>query len=112
MPSRQKKPALDHLRSPHWQTVRKHHLEIDPHCMVCGSTVRLEVHHIHPFHLYPEVELVQANLITLCEQAGHSCHHMFGHCLDWHAWNPSVRRDAALWRDKIARRHAAARRAA
>jgi hypothetical protein len=59
------KPAAK--RSPHWASVRGHHLENNPACVACGRTERLQVHHIRPFHVFPELELDPANLMTLCE---------------------------------------------
>lgn len=91
-------------RSPQWRGVRERHLEKEPVCQVCGGKKRLNVHHIKPFHLFPNLELDPANLITLCEKSkidGINCHFLFGHLGDWQAWNPSVRRDAAAWASKI-----------
>ena len=91
-------------RSRRWPACRRAHLKRQPVCQACGSRKNLEVHHRLPFHLFPELELVQENLITLCEDPGKNCHFMFGHLYSWHAYNPSVVEDAALWREKIATR--------
>lgn len=64
-------------------------------CQMCGGTEKLQVHHIHPFHLHPELELEQQNLITLCEKRGHDCHFVMGHFHDWRLFNPTVRSDSA-----------------
>jgi hypothetical protein len=53
------------------------------------------VHHIRPFHLHPELELEQDNLITLCEKRAHDCHFQVGHFMNWSWFNPDVRVDAA-----------------
>lgn len=87
----------DPRRSPHWRKVRKQHLALEPSCRACGSVVKLEVHHIHPFHLHPELELSQANLITLCEKPGHCCHFTFGHFHNWRLFNPDVVVDAGQY---------------
>lgn len=77
-------------RSPHWSTVRNAHLVFEPACRACGGTEKLQVHHKHPFHLHPELELEQQNLITLCERRGRDCHFRYGHFFDWKQWNPHV----------------------
>jgi 5-methylcytosine-specific restriction endonuclease McrA len=83
------------LRSPHWETVRKNHIKLEPSCAACGIKSHLQVHHKLPFHLHPELELVQSNLITLCEQAGDAgCHLKIGHLGDWKSFNPNVETDA------------------
>jgi 5-methylcytosine-specific restriction endonuclease McrA len=93
-------------RSSKWPTVRKHHLIANPTCAVCGGTEVLEVHHIKPFNLHPELELDPSNLITLCEskKAGVTCHLFFGHCGDYKSFNKSVREDAKVWKEKIENR--------
>lgn len=48
-----------------------------------------------PFHLFPELELDDSNLITLCEKSGHDCHFIFGHFHDWTLYNPNVIADVA-----------------
>ena len=100
MPARRnRKPSKP--RSPHWHSVRAAHLKAQPECAACGGKVRLEVHHIEPYHLHPDRELDPANLITLCEAKGHNCHLIQGHLLDWHSFNREVRRDAASYRAKV-----------
>lgn len=74
-----------------WRKVRAEHLLSQPYCMVCGSTKGLQVHHIKPFHLYPELELEPNNLLTLgtkCSSGNH--HYLFGHFENWHSFNPDV----------------------
>lgn len=96
-----------HTRSGHWPAVERAHLETQPDCQVCGGRQRLNVHHIRPFHLFPEHELDPKNLITLCDGEVVNCHLLFGHLRDWRAWNPHVVQDAETWRRKILRRRAA-----
>lgn len=100
----QGKHPISAARSTHWPTVRKHHLEKFPACAVCGGTEKLQVHHRHPFHLHPELELSEDNLITLCEAPGHNCHLVFGHLLNFRSFNPNVGTDAEQWSDKIKHR--------
>jgi len=86
-------------RSGHWPTVRAAYLAEHPTCEACGSADDLNVHHVAPFHLRPELELDPTNLITLCREH----HFSIGHDPDgpgplrpnWKAANPNVRRDAA-----------------
>lgn len=86
---------MESRRSPQWRRVRNMHLETQAECQACGVRKNLEVHHVLPFHLYPETELLPANLITLCETPSHNCHFLFGHSLDWRSYNPTVRQDVA-----------------
>lgn len=58
------------------------------------------MHHILPYHLYPDLELDLDNLITLCEKPGHDCHFTFGHLHDWYSFNRLVRADAARYLDR------------
>jgi 5-methylcytosine-specific restriction enzyme A len=103
--------SLDHphklagkKRSTGWRRVRAEHLRRQPRCAVCGGTRVLEVHHVQPFHLHPDLELDPKNLITLCESPGLACHHVFGHLGDWKSWNIHVRRDAQAWGRRLAGR--------
>ena len=88
-------------RSKHWRKVRKAYIKAYPFCAVCGTTKKLEVHHIYPFHLFPELELKEDNLITLCDGGGKagmkSCHLFFGHYGTWFDANLRVREDSEVW---------------
>lgn len=83
-------------RSSKWRGVRDTFLKKNPACAACGGSKMLNVHHKKPFHLFPALELVESNLITLCELPSHSCHFAIGHNFDWTAWNPHVEEDAKL----------------
>jgi 5-methylcytosine-specific restriction enzyme A len=100
------KHPLSAARSPHWPKVREEHLQIQPVCVVCGGSVKLNVHHIKPFHLHPELELDHKNLVTLCEaeKDGVNCHLLFGHLGNFRSFNKDVREDASQWGEKIKRR--------
>jgi 5-methylcytosine-specific restriction protein A len=87
--------AVSKPRSPHWDKVKTAHLERFPVCAACMSFKDLQVHHIKPFHLYPELELVESNLITLCMWKDHDCHIHVGHGGAFPAENPNVVEDAA-----------------
>lgn len=88
-------------RSPRWGVVRRVHLAKFPDCLVCGATKDLNVHHVKPFHLFPELELEPSNLVTLCESPSHNCHFFIGHLLNWRSYNESVTIDAALIRERV-----------
>lgn len=80
-------------RSPKWPKTRKQHFLIPGQevCCICGYAFNLNVHHILPFHLFPELELLQANLITLGEKCPSGNHHfLFGHFLNWKKFNPGI----------------------
>ena len=95
------KQAVDKRRSSEWPKVRAEHLVKEPLCRACGGKERLEVHHIQPFHLHPELELVDSNLVTLCENPDHNDHLIFGHLLDWQSFNGSVVADAGVYLGKV-----------
>jgi 5-methylcytosine-specific restriction protein A len=82
---------LEAPRSVRWPAVRRAHLKAHPTCAACGGRARLNVHHLRPFHLYPELELDPENLLTLCEGgvAATNCHLLFGHGGNWSRYNPT-----------------------
>jgi len=90
-------------RSGKWPTVRKRHLQLHPTCAVCGGKKKLEVHHIKPFHLHPDLELEMTNLISLCENDndGINCHLAFGHLGSFKSLNEDVVQDCFTWNKKI-----------
>ena len=85
-------------RSPEWERVRKEYLKTNPKCAVCGSTEKVQVHHVLPYHLHPELELNPNNFITLCEIKGTDHHLNVGHRGSFQDYNPNVRENAQyLW---------------
>lgn len=98
-------PLSAQPRSPKWPAARAKHLLAHPVCEVCGHNKDLEVHHIMPYHLKPELELDPKNFITLgvkCPTGNH--HFLFGHLGSWQSYNKDVVADAAAWRKKIKER--------
>jgi len=93
-------------RSDRWPRYRAAHLKDHPRCAVCGGNNRVEVHHIRPFHLHPELELDPENFITLCEDDGNgvNCHLFFGHLGSFRSFNAGIADDAAAWRQKLSTR--------
>ena len=87
-------------RSPLWPAAEKAWLKLHPTCTVTGGKDTLNVHHIKPYHLHPELELDPTNFITLSREA----HLIFGHLGLWSSYNENVVEDAAIWREKILNR--------
>ena len=85
-------------RSPHWPKMRAAHLKLHNECAACSGRKNLEVHHIKPFHLHPELELSEENLLTLCEMPSRNCHLTWGHFYDWTKFNVNVINDTSWWR--------------
>jgi hypothetical protein len=89
-------------RSSKWGSFRKAFLKKNPTCCVCGGSKKLEAHHIKPFHLHPELELDESNLISLCEGNGSvNCHLFVGHLGNFKGLNADVKADAAEWFKKL-----------
>jgi 5-methylcytosine-specific restriction enzyme A len=101
-------------RSSHWPKLRKEHLEKYPTCALCGGTKKLEVHHIKPFHLHPELELDPNNFITLCESTKHgvNCHLFFGHLGNFKQVNEDVPQGAQEYLGRMTRAREALKKAA
>lgn len=87
-------------RSSMWRRVRREHLKNESCCQVCGKKHSLEVHHIKPFHEYPELELKDSNLVTLCTR----CHLFVGHLGYWKTANPECLEDVAHWSFRFSNR--------
>lgn len=86
-------------RSPFWSKIEKEFKEKHPKCEICGSTKRLQTHHIKPFHIFPELELDQNNLISLC-MSRKQCHIFIGHGSLFKASCPKIREYAKLIQNK------------
>lgn len=70
-------------------------------CAACGSTKRLQVHHVLPFSNRPDLELDFSNLITLCMDVD-ECHFRLGHGGSFRHYNPNVVADAAEYMSSTA----------
>ena len=97
------KAPVRKTRSSKWGKVRETHLESNPNCAVCEGDKELNVHHIRPFHLHPELELEPTNLITLCESTKHgiNCHLLIGHLGNFRNINPHVLEDVTTWNSRL-----------
>lgn len=93
-------PIYEIERAGGWGTFRRGIIEASPICAACGGTRRLQVHHKRPYHLFPELELVEDNCIVLCDDGPGrmSCHHVIGHGGNWMSYNPCVVADAENFR--------------
>jgi hypothetical protein len=79
-------PVYAEPRSSGWEKVERDHKAAHPACCACGTLELVEVHHLWPFQYYPELELDERNLISLCRP-----HHLIlGHLGDWKSFNPDV----------------------
>jgi hypothetical protein len=93
-------------RSSKWRKVRAEFLRRSSgRCAVCGLKTKLEVHHMVPFHIAPDLELNMDNLIALCENKkwGINCHLLIGHLGNYSEVNPNVKADSMYWRFKLAK---------
>lgn len=84
-------------RDGEWWPTRQLFVEKFNHCECCGTRDDLNVHHIFPVHVYPQLELEPYNLITLCRKH----HFQIGHLNDWKKWNPYVWEMAQLYNKGI-----------
>jgi len=69
-----------------WRRVRDRYYATHKTCAMCGIARDIQVHHIKPWHLYPEERYSHKNLVSLCQP----CHFRFGHGRNWKAYNPVV----------------------
>ena len=76
-------------RSPEWRTVSHNKVAVVKQCEICGSVDRLQVHHIQPFHSFPELELEPTNLVVLC-MGKNECHLLCGHGGSFKSYNPKI----------------------
>ena len=90
-------------RSSKWRKVRKEHLVKNSKCYICECSTKLEVHHIIPFNIAPDLELEPSNLVTLCENKkyGLNCHLLVGHLGNYRRTNLSCEVDAMTWKIKL-----------
>ncbi|WP_220197000.1 HNH endonuclease [Ktedonospora formicarum] len=91
-------------RSGEWSRVQDEHLLREPACRACGyKGKKVQVHHIKPFHLHPELELDPSNLITLCQVRGKHHHMLLGHLNLWASYNAEIEHDVKHFYGKSAR---------
>ena len=93
-------------RSGQWPTIRKKFLKKNSSCELCLGKTKLQVHHIIPFNIRPDLELVEENLITLCtrKKYGVNCHLLVGHLGNYRSMNINCLEDVLVWREKLLNR--------
>lgn len=85
------------IRGSEWREARSNHLLVEAFCQCCGRNNNLEVHHVIPWHIKPELRYESSNLITLCRE----CHFRFAHHSNWSDCNPSIREDCARFNQRF-----------
>lgn len=71
---------------------KKLYVKQNPECAVCGCKDHLEVHHVEPVHIKPQLAADPYNFITLCDKGNSGCHFVFGHFRNFRTkWNPFIR---------------------
>jgi len=71
-----------------WQRCRKTFLkEVGNVCVCCNSKKQIEVHHILPRHIRPDLSTDMTNLIALCK----GCHLRIGHLGSYFTYNETVK---------------------
>ena len=86
-------------RSPKWKEIRKEWLLTHPTCAMTGTKKKLNVHHIQPVWLFPELELSPTNFITLSEDKlyGVVPHLFLGHHGNYKDFNLNVVENSKMW---------------
>lgn len=93
------KPKLSKRRHKDWPMFRYLILGKRPRCAYCGTTKKVELHHIEPYHEAPERELDPANVIPLCESIS-NCHLTQGHLGNYMQANPTIKNDCEQYQAK------------
>ena len=82
--------AAENPRSGKWPALERGVLQAHPTCAGCGKKATV-VHHVLPFHLWPEKELDPTNFVAVCPD----CHLHLCHLGDFKSFNPCARLDLA-----------------
>ncbi|MEK7124119.1 MAG: HNH endonuclease signature motif containing protein, partial [Patescibacteria group bacterium] len=94
--------SLGGKRSSGWREFREKYIK--KYCPFCGRKgsllVRLELHHIMPFHLDPSLELDPTNVETFCRY----CHFEFAHLKSFQSFNKDILKDVEIYQEKIRNR--------
>lgn len=84
-------------RSPQWPKKEKEYKAAHPQCTCCGSKANLQVHHKVPYHVKPELELEDSNLMAACRY----CHFVVCHENNWSNVVTDVDKQAKFHRDRV-----------
>lgn len=85
-------------RSPKWSSLRDRFTKEKKRCAISGLETDLEVHHVKPFHLFPDLELEWDNLCLLTRPI----HYLVGHCCKWSYYNARFPQHLDQWRENVA----------
>jgi hypothetical protein len=89
-------------RSPEWRPLERHFIKKNPNCAYCGKPA-VVVHHKKPFEWFPELELSEDNLISMChEHHGENAHLGFHYI----SANPLIEQECSLHRAMVEARPA------
>ena len=74
-----------------WQRCRRAFLkQVGKKCVCCNSKKKIEVHHILPRHIRPDLALDVRNLIALCGGGNAGCHLRLGHLGSYFNYNETI----------------------
>lgn len=73
-------------RDSEWDALSLRFRKANKTCWGCARPTKV-AHHVLPFHKYPALELVVANLAAVCDL----CHLCICHCGDFQLWDPTCR---------------------
>lgn len=92
-------------RSSRWPAFKKEFEKKKPkRCAVCGNE-NSQLHHKIPFAKDPSKELLESNVLWLCEGEGTLNHHRgHGHLGSFLSFNEKIDEDARIWSEKIRNR--------
>ena len=82
-------------RSSKWSALEKSFKKQFPTCACCRTNKKVQIHHIVPFHVSPELELEPTNLISLC-MSKRMCHLQIAHCGSFRKWTENIRQYASI----------------
>lgn len=81
-------------RSPKWRAFVDKLVAKHPFCAFCGETepsTRLIGHHIIPYHVRPDLELTESNIMIVGDSCSTGNHHLFAcHFGNFSKWNPDA----------------------
>ena len=86
-------------RSSRWPALERRTKKSVGACEACGSKKGLQLHHVQPYHLRPDLELEPSNLMVFCMAVlGWECHLYLAHAGSFRGYNASIRVDAIDFR--------------
>lgn len=92
--------TVDVPRNPGWESFRREIIKGQPACEASGVAWELEVHHLLPVHLRPDLEMVRDNCMVLTR----TLHFWLGHYGNWASYNPRARKEAATFLKRVLHR--------